>query len=278
MKLPKLRPSERLLVWHFAYVAIVASFFPLGIRGPALLALGAFALLAGLARPAFDSLRDWVPLGLTLVAYREMDWFTPKVRDRHLENVWILFDRRLLDEWRLRALIEGFGSAIPAILELSYLLVYAVGPVTVGILYFYRRRDLVSRALLCYLAGTLLAYALFPYFPSEPPRTAFPYTDLPQVITALRHFNLTLLGGYGIHSSVFPSAHVSSAFSAAWALLLLFPQKKWVGRSMLTYAVLVSIATVYGRYHYAFDALAGFGVSLTALVLAWNSRKTILID
>jgi len=33
---------------------------------------------------------------------------------------------------------------------------------------------------------------------------------------------------------------------------------------LLLYSVSVAIATVYGRYHYAADALAGFGVSVAA--------------
>ncbi|MGZ4989059.1 MAG: phosphatase PAP2 family protein, partial [Limisphaerales bacterium] len=66
------------------------------------------------------------------------------------------------------------------------------------------------------------------------------------------------------HSSVFPSAHVSSAFSAAWGLLAYLPERKRFGILMLVYAVSVAIATIYGRYHYAVDALAGLGVSLVA--------------
>jgi membrane-associated phospholipid phosphatase len=87
---------------------------------------------------------------------------------------------------------------------------------------------------------------------------------MPNVMTPLRQLNLWIVNGYGIHSSVFPSAHVSSAFSAAWALLLALPSKKRFGWGMLIYAVSVSIATVYGRYHYAADVIAGFGVSLIA--------------
>jgi membrane-associated phospholipid phosphatase len=117
-----------------------------------------------------------------------------------------------------------------------------------------------------YLAGTLGAYALFPYFPSEPPRTVFATVDLPHIITVVRRFNLWILGGYSIHSSVFPSAHVSSAFSAAWALLVTVPQRKWIGGLMAFYAVSVAVATIYGRYHYAADAVAGLAVSFAGLV------------
>ena len=114
-----------------------------------------------------------------------------------------------------------------------------------------------------------------PFFPSDPPRTLFAGSDLPSVLTPLRKFNLWIVNGYGIHSSVFPSAHVSSAFSAAWALLLNLPRRKRIGIGMLIYADSVAIATVYGRYHYAVDAVAGLGVSLLAagMVLAANKRE-----
>jgi membrane-associated phospholipid phosphatase len=108
------------------------------------------------------------------------------------------------------------------------------------------------------------AYALFPYFPSEPPRTVFPNQDLPSFATPFRSFNLWLLGGWGIHTSVFPSAHVSGAFSAALAMRRLLPEKPWAWRFLMALAVLIALATVYGRYHYLVDALAGVGVALAA--------------
>jgi len=219
------------------------------------------ALVLGKA-VGFSIARDWVPLGLTLLAYREMDWFSPLVRDRHLELRWIEWDRSILPG--LQRAIESLGLLVPTYLELCYLLVYAVGPFAVAVLYFQHRRNLVNKLLVVYLLGTLLAYSLFPYFPSDPPRVVFGATDMPHVMTALRRFNLWIVGGYGIHSSVFPSAHVSSAFSAGWALLLLLPNKKIFGWGMLIYALSVAVATVYGRYHFGVDALAGFGVSLIA--------------
>ncbi len=135
-------------------------------------------------------------------------------------------------------------------------------PFLVAVLYFQHRRKRVNGAVFLYLLGTLLAYALFPYFPTDPPRVAFGGSDMPHITTALRQMNLWLVNGYGIHSSVFPSAHVSSAFSAAWALFAFLPERRRYGWGMLVYAVSVAVATVYGRYHYAADVVAGFGISL----------------
>ena len=81
------------------------------------------------------------------------------------------------------------------------------------------------------------------------------------------------MGDYGIHSSVFPSAHVSSAFSAAWALFAFLPERKRIAWGMLIYAISVAIATVYGRYHYAADAVAGMAVSLVPAVTILLARR-----
>jgi len=278
-----LRSSELLLRGFFGYVAIISLAFPHDPRSPALplgLAFGVPALLAALAygearvhREFFSIARDWVPLALTLVAYREMDWFSPLVRDHHLELRWILWDRWLLHDGGLQRGIEALGSIGPTYFEFCYLLVYAVGPFAVAVLYFARRRERVNQVVFLYLLGTLLAYSLFPFFPSDPPRTVFAGADLPGIVTVLRRFNLWIVGGYGIHSSVFPSAHVSSAFSAGFALLLFLPERKLFGWGMMIYAVSVAIATVYGRYHYAVDAIAGLAVSLiaTGLVITVTS-------
>jgi len=219
------------------------------------------------SREIFSIARDWIPFALTLVAYREMDWFSPLSRDHNLEIGWREWDRKLLHGAGLQHAIEGLGALLPAYLEVCYVLVYAVGPIAVGLLYGQRRRDLVNRFLLFYLTGTLLVYALLPYFPSDPPRTLFAGSDMPNVMTPVRQLNLWIVSGYGIHSSVFPSAHVASAFSAAWALFWLLPEKRRFGWMMLAYAVSVAVATVYGRYHYSADAVAGLGVSMIAALI-----------
>jgi membrane-associated phospholipid phosphatase len=287
--LARLRPAEIWAMAYFAYAALLAALLamPAGIRGRCLsLGLGLSAAVLLLAvlenrlapRPPdrphlWTILRDWLPLGLALVAYRQMDWFTPAAHDHHLEQSWVVWDRALLGPWGLRAAIESLGLVLPAYLELCYLVVYAIGPFALAVLYILRRRDRAPLVVFTYLAGTLAAYALFPYFPSEPPRSVYPGQDLPAVTTALRRLNLGIVGGYGIHSSVFPSAHVSSAFSAAFGMLLALPRRRglWIG--MLVYAASVAVATVYGRYHYAVDAVAGAALGLGAWLAGWCLKR-----
>lgn len=212
-------------------------------------------------------MRDWFPLVLVLLAYREMGWFEPREHSYVLEHRWIVWDRMLLRDWGVHRAIESLGPLIPSLLEFAYSLVYTVAPFALAMLYAYGARKRADRFLLIFTLGALLSYAQFPFWPSEPPRSVFLGEDAPSVETVFRRLNWFLLGGYGIHTSVFPSAHVSSAFAAAFGMLRALSEKKWVGRFLVVLAVLISTATVYGRYHYVVDALAGFAVSVVALGL-----------
>ncbi len=269
-----LRLSEWLLVAYFTYTAILALVLPLKPPVPVVtvslngVVIAGFFLLAYADRfrhtIPLGVIRDWYSAPLMLLCYREMGWFAQPHTSFALENAWVRWDRMLLNEGGVRSAIESLGPVGPSILEIAYTLVYTTAPFSLAILYIYRRRERVNAFLTAFLIGILSAYALFPYFPSEPPRTVFPGQDFPSVITPFRRFNWWMLGGYGIHTSVFPSAHVSGAFSAAVSMIRLLPEHRWVGRFLLVLAVLIATATVYGRYHYAVDALAGFSLSLLA--------------
>jgi membrane-associated phospholipid phosphatase len=275
-----MRRTELLLLGYFGYTSVLAILLSPRSRDALLVAnltiFAGYALIFYAARrtrwPWLDVARDWLPLALALTAFRQVGWFAPERHTYELEHVWIVWDRVLLRDWGMRAAIESLGAFLPALLEIAYLSVYVIGVFSVAMLYASGVRDRVDRFLFLAVLGLLLSYAQFPFWPSEPPRTVFPGEDFPAVETVFRRFNWFLLGGYGIHTSVFPSAHVSGAFAAAWSMMLTLPEKPWLGRSLLVLAILIAVATVYGRYHYAVDALAGFGVSVVALGIALRLR------
>lgn len=264
--MPPLRRSEWLLAGYFLYVALAGSWFQVGWK--AWILAGVVAVLLWALSHREWLVRDLAPLAFTLVAYREMNWFTPEARDYYFEKIWITWDRRLLDGLYLRAAIESAGAWFPTCLEACYTSLYVITPVSVVLLYRLGQRSRMDQFWMAVLAGTLAAYALFPYFPSAPPRTVFPGDDLPSIMTAPRQLNLWLTDNFGIHSSVFPSAHVSAALSCAWGLLSVLQARRWMGWTVAALGVLIAIAAVYGRYHYAVDVAAGMLLSLVAFPAA----------
>jgi membrane-associated phospholipid phosphatase len=285
-----LRTSEWLLICFLAYVVAISHWFPQRphLEYQPLWVLGAVSCLLffvtrmeyGRIARTVSMIRDWLPIPLALCMFREMELLVPQRIDHRLEASWLQWDHLLLKEWHLQRAIESLGPILPVYLELCYFLVYGVGAYCIGILYSNGKRRRVDRFLTIYLTGTLTAYALFPYFPSQPPRIAFPDDSTPHVVTWVRSLNLFILSKATIHTGVFPSAHVSSVFSVAWAMFALMPKRRAVGWIALCYAVSVSLATIYGRYHYAADVVAGFVVSLLAgalCVVICRRVKTELI-
>lgn len=270
------RRPESVVIAFFVYAAATAIVLPVApairlltvllnsfvILGYGVLALGD----RGRRSLAIGIARDWLRLGLILLAYREMGWFALPHRDHALEARWIVWDRAIL-HGGIKAAIETFGPVLPSVLEIAYALVYALAPFSLAVLYLYRRRDRVERFLFIFSLGVLLCYAQFPLWPSEPPRVVFAGQDVPAFDTIFRRFNWWMLGNCGIHTSVFPSAHVAAAFSAAFGMRQALPERKWVSRFLAIMALLIAVATVYGRYHYVADALAGFSVAVFAFAI-----------
>lgn len=266
------RESEAVEVLYFFYLAALT----LILTGRPRADIRVLALAIGVAASVFVLIRlqtrwqgaaivrDWWALGLVLVAYRSLDLFAPTVYFTALEQSWLRFDVTVLETWRLRASIEQFGRLLPMYLEACYLLTSAAGCFGLAVLYAAGKRERANCFLFVYVLGTLLSYAIIPFLPSRPPRVVFPDVAAPDVTTAVRTFNLLVLSKAGIHTGVWPSAHVSSTFSAAWGLFQCFPERKRFGWIFLVYAASVAVATVYGRYHFAVDAVAGVGVSLIA--------------
>jgi len=277
---PKVRRSEWVIFAFLVYAPALGVILQLHaarlIVVNALLA-AAYAVLIyrDSLRPslALSVARDWLPLAFVLLAYREMGWFAVPHTAHPLETRWVAWDRSLL-RGGARTVIESMGVVVPSVLEICYSVVYAIAPFAVAILYLYRSRDRVDRFLFIFTVAVLLCYAQFPFWPSDPPRVLFPSQD-PPFDTVFRRFNLWMLGNYGIHTSVFPSAHVAGAFAAAFGIRLALPRVRWVRRFLLAMAVLIATATVYGRYHYAADAVAGFAIAVASFALGhWRRLQS----
>jgi membrane-associated phospholipid phosphatase len=267
-----LRTGEKLLIVFFSYIALltVIRLHPLT---QIVLAWSLAVVVATLAWVAAHNtrgwrtvLRDWTTLALIPVAYWELQFFAS---DRVLgwQNTWILWDQHLLHDGRLAAAIEILGPCIPFILETTYLCLYAIPSFCLAALYVYGRRDRIDRLMTTLLLGALGAYALMPYFPSTSPRLAFPGSDLPHFTSFVRTMNVWVLDRFDISTSVFPSGHVAVAFASTFGLLRALPEKRWLAYCLFAMSTIVYVATVYSRYHYAVDGLAGAAVAM----LAWRT-------
>jgi membrane-associated phospholipid phosphatase len=273
---PPLRSGEKVLIAYFVYTALLTLARPVAPARTAM-AWSLVAAVSGLAWAASRNprglpgvLRDWLPLGLILGGYWELQWFASS-HSVLWQQTWLEWDRSLLGAWGLRSAIEALGGTIPSLLEGVYLCLYLIPPFCMALLYLSGRRDRIDRFLTTLFLGGFCAYALLPLFPVQSPRVAFPGADLPNFEGVYRSANVWLLNHFDISTSVFPSGHVAVAFSSAFGLRRALPEKPWLSLFLLAVSTMVYIATIYARYHYAVDGLAGAAIA----VAAWRSSNWI---
>jgi membrane-associated phospholipid phosphatase len=176
-------------------------------------------------------------------------------------------------------------------LEFAYFLCYPSVPLGIGALYLARRvapgftptctvlkgggierryKLAIEQFWTTVLLAVLTCYVLFPFFPLTPPRELFHDLPGPQVAPLLRGMNHWILGRYAVGASLFPSGHVAAVTAMALAIRAYLPR---AGILFMVLAVSIALATVYGRYHYAADALAGGLVGITAFVISRALRQ-----
>ena len=268
-----LRASEWLLVVYFTFACARAAvrevYVVAALDGCVPLVFVALECIERRAQQRWIGItRDWAPMVFLLLAYWNVDFFAIPRSGHAFELRWIGIDRLLLNDGRGRAMIESCGALLPAMLELLYLSLYAVPPLLLGAVYIFGGRRRVDSFLFTLFAGTLVTYTLLPLFPSSSPYLVFPGQDLPSTMTVFRRVNLLVLNSLDIHTSVFPSGHVTVAFSSAFAAMSALPRRRWLGRLLIVFATLVAITTVYARYHFAVDAAAGFAIALSGFAFS----------
>jgi len=299
--IPRVRVPEWLLLGFFAYAATASFAFSLALRqrlvllGLNLVACGLVMLLARFGteeRSHFLAIvRDWIPCVLILVAYRESGLFVAPDPTHRLDLLFIRLDDILLKNSWVRGLLTITSPWLQRYLEFAYFLCYPSVPLGIGALYLARRvapgftptctvlkgggiehryKLAIEQFWTTVLLAVLTCYVLFPFFPLTPPRELFHDLPGPQVAPLLRGMNHWILGRYAVGASLFPSGHVAAVTAMALAIRAYLPR---AGILFMVLAVSIALATVYGRYHYAADALAGGLVGITAFVISRALRQ-----
>ena len=277
----RLTIAEQIALAFFVYITLGAMVLHLAARDlGVIIVLNAVTLttLMVLRRnreraPWLAAAADLFPALLILVAYRESGLLLTPDPTHHLDDVFILWDRVLLHNHFVQAVLQAGAPWLQHYLEFAYLLCYPLVPLGVAAVYFTTRRNTVSepaapqshRAMdefwAAVLLATLFCYAVYPFFPLTPPRVLFGDVPGPHVAPLLRNLNFWLLDHYSVQACLFPSGHVAAVTATALAVRKNAPR---LGGLFLFLAASVALATVSGRYHYAADAVAGALVGVAA--------------
>lgn len=214
------------------------------------------------------ALHDWHPIVLFPILYKEVELLAAGVGDWQLTEAIPALEATLFNGQPSLYLSERWSSvAVSEYLHFCYLSYVLVIPGVCG--YWYAtRRQVAFREVVLLLAVTMFGSYLFfilfpvdsPYYRSDrlgPPLAGNFFFDLVHEISSRG----------GARGGAFPSAHVSGAV-VTWLVAWRHQRRLAVLLSPIIGGVVV--AAVYGRFHYALDAVAGLLVAIV-VVTAFTS-------
>lgn len=265
----ELRESEWVAFGYFAVLALVA----LSRRRTRALfgaAVAAFAAMAVSRAPelfgqilAFDLdwVRDWAPPVFVLAGYWLPAQLASEVNGRF--ERWLLkSDSRWIGGFLRRA--ERAPRLFVELAEAAYLCCYPMIPGGFVVLLVGGFASEGDRYWTALMWAAALSYGPLAFAVSRPPRLL----EAPSrnaTSSTIRRLNLLVLGRASVQLNTCPSGHVATSVAAALAVWSVWPA---AGLALGVLAALITIASVTGRYHYAFDAITGIIVGVVGFRLA----------
>jgi membrane-associated phospholipid phosphatase len=161
----------------------------------------------------------------------------------------------------IRQIARSTPRPVAELLEAAYVGVYPLVPAALVIELTLTPSPDPQHFWSVILITDYICFGVLPWVQTRTPRSLEPAEPWH---ARIRRFNLRLMGAASIQVNTFPSGHAAEALVAA--LLVLDAPLPWVV-VMFSFAAAVSAGAVFGRYHYALDAIAGWAVAVVIWML-----------
>ena len=209
-------------------------------------------------------LRDWHPLMLFPLLYKEVELLAAVIGDWRLTAAIPAWESVLFDGQPSQYLSERLAWVpLSEYLHFCYAAYVIVIPSVAAYWYVSGRRVAFGELLLMLSTVMLGSYLFFIVLPVDSPYYLSPYPGPPLA----GHFFFGLVhqmsGLGGARGGAFPSAHVSGAIVV---ILVAWRHQRRLAYLLLPIIGGVMMATVYGRFHYVLDTLAGAGLAIVVVM------------
>lgn len=208
-------------------------------------------------------LRLFLPVLATPLLYAELETLNQLVAPGYLDGLVQRWEAWLFGGQPSLAAARRWPSLwVSELLHLGYLSYYLVVPVAALAVWARAGDRGLERAAVTVGLGFFLCYLVFAVFPVAGPRYEFAGIEGTPSRGAVFGLVHAVLEAGSSKGTAFPSSHVAAAASALLATWRDARRWFWV---LLAPVVLLTVGTVYGRFHYAVDALAGLVVAALAV-------------
>jgi membrane-associated phospholipid phosphatase len=208
---------------------------------------------------------DFSPIFFILVIFELLGWITPYVRP-DVDNLLIKIDLAIFGVHPTVWLERFFITWVADILSLAYISYYFIPLILILILYFRGKPEEFSLTVSTLLLGYYICYMGYIFMPAIGPR--FTLASLQQIPlkggVIMNTVVDTLNALEGNQRDCFPSGHTQTVLISLWFAFKYRRPLFWI---YLPIIIALIISTVYLRYHYVIDLVAGFAAAGITLLL-----------
>lgn len=279
MRLPpywsRLKPYDRLAIIFFLLLNLGIGLFHQNIPRPryqffkyltfAALIFVSVPHLERFSNPITRFLRRWYLIISITFIYWDVGLFIHLIFPGYFDHWIIAFETSLFGALPNVEVQKLVNPILTELMQLSYAIYWFTIPVGAGLLYAKKKYRLFDELLFFIMLTFFISYVFFIVIPVQGPR--FNLSDI--LTTSYKGLFLTrylraFVASAGLQGGAFPSSHVAVA-----VVILMFMwryEPGWGKRIFLPAVIALSLATVYGQYHYLTDVLAGL---FLGVVIGW---------
>ncbi|UCE18343.1 MAG: phosphatase PAP2 family protein [Gemmatimonadota bacterium] len=286
------RPLEALTICYLFVLSILILIFHQRVEGwifyilAHLVTIGGVVFLVWSTRRTgwsiLSGIRDWYMLFLFVPMFEEMGGLIRILGHDWVNGAFIAFDQWLFGTHPTVLLEQTVHPWLTEFMQLSFVSYYFIFYVVGAYVYFVAKKRSLFRSLL-FKAGFAfyLSFAGFILFPAEGPWVTLKHLQTVPLEGGFFHHLANLIEQHGtIPGGAFPSSHITVAFAV---LTGTFTEYRNLFYTLLPIFLCMSVSTVYGRYHYVADVIAGIAIGVACAFLGarieqwWERRAAFQI-
>ena len=235
---------------------------------------GLMAMIIGLAQARARNVRGlnllshWYPTLLFLFFFEEIGLIVHAIFPGWFDDILIKADYAMFGAHPTVWIEQFSGYWLNEYMQLVYTSYFLL---TIGLgayLWLRGRRKEFAVFIASTCAAYYLCYVIFVLFPIESPHHTLRHLQQVELTGGPITAFINLIEKHGrVHGGAFPSAHVAGSMVvliSAWR----FARK--IGYWLTPLVLSICVATVYGRYHYVMDVIAGI---LMAVIGCWIGSR-----
>ncbi len=225
-------------------------------------------------------LRYWYGIAVILVSFKEVYHIIHSLKLHDWDMVFIKLDYSIFGVDPTKWAFQFANPALTEFLQIIYIYYYLMIVVYGLEIYLWKRFDDFKYVLLVLFTGFFSSYLLYMVFPAVGPRfylhnfysisKELPGLFLTEPIRSFINFGESIPQGVSnpiefVQRDAMPSVHTTIA------LLITYLSRKIKSKSFyfyLPYSILLVVSTIYLRYHYAVDIIAGAIMALAAILIS----------